>query len=243
MDIGKSFTFVFEDEQWITKILIGAAILLLGTVFSWVLLIPLILAFALLGGYMVEIMRNVMRGDLSELPEWDDWGQLIADGLKVVVIGIVYSLPIIIISVCLSIPMGIFAEDAEGLSTLIGLFLSCFAILYSIALSIVLPAAIAFYAADDDMSAAFRFGDVFRFAGDNLSTYLITFIMSWVANLIGSLGSVVCGIGWLVTYPYAIMVTGHLYGQAYMEGVAQAPAADWEAPTADLEEAAPEEAD
>jgi len=228
MDIGKSFSFVFEDDQWITKILIGAAILLLGTVFSWVLLIPLILAFALLGGYMVEIMRYVMRGDLGKLPEWDDWGKLIADGLKVVVIGIVYSLPIIIISICLAIPMGIFAENAEGLSTIIGLFLSCLSILYSIALSITLPAAIAFYAAADDMSAAFRFGDVFRFVGDNLSTYLITFIMSWVANLVGSLGSVVCGIGWLVTYPYAIMVTGHLYGQAYMEGATQAPVAELE---------------
>ena len=27
MDIGKSFSFVFEDDRWITKILIAAAIL------------------------------------------------------------------------------------------------------------------------------------------------------------------------------------------------------------------------
>ena len=40
--------------------------------------------------------------------------------------------------------------------------------------------------------------------------------MSWVANLIGSLGSIICGVGCLVTGPYAWMVTGYLYGQAYL---------------------------
>ena len=62
MDIGKSFTFVFEDNDWIVKILIAAAILLLGVFFSWLLLIPLILAVLLLSGYGVEITRLVIRG-------------------------------------------------------------------------------------------------------------------------------------------------------------------------------------
>jgi len=223
MDIGKSFTFVFEDEQWITKILIAGAILLLGLVFSWVLLIPLILAFALLGGYMVEVIRGVLRGDLDELPEWDEWGTYLVDGLKVIVIGIVYSLPMILLSLCLSIPIGIFAQDAEAVSSILSVLLSCVAILYAAAISVVLPAAITFFAATDDLGAAFRFGEVFAFVRDNLSTYLITFLMSWVASLIGSLGAWVCGIGWLATVPYAYMVTGHLYGQAYVESGGQTP--------------------
>jgi hypothetical protein len=216
MDIGRAFTFVFEDEQWITKALIAAAILLLGVAFSWLLAIPLILAFALLSGYMMEIIRDVLRGELDQLPEWANWGELIVDGIKVVVIGIIYGLPIIIATICLGMPMALFAEDAEAFSSLLGLLLSCFTLLYAIAMSIVLPAAYAVYAATDDLGAAFRFGDVFGLVGDNLSTYLITFVMSWVAGLIGSLGSFVCGIGWLVTLPYAIMVYGHLYGQAYV---------------------------
>jgi hypothetical protein len=225
MDIGKAFTFVFEDDRWITKILLGAVILLVGVLFSWVLLIPLILAFAMLGGYTVEIMRRVMRSDLNVLPEWDDWGKLMADGLKVIVIGIVYALPLIIISICLGIPIGIFAEDAEALSTVFSLLLSCLSLLWAIVMSIALPAAIAFYIAHDELSAAFRFGEVLSFVRDNLSTYLITFLMSWVANFVGQLGSVVCGVGWLATVPYAYMVTGHLYGQAYLEAVKPAPEA------------------
>jgi hypothetical protein len=234
---------VFEDEQWIVKILLAAAILLLGVLFSWVLAIPLILALALLYGYGVEIMRGVLNGYADKLPEWDDWGQLLADGLKVWLIGFVYALPIIIVSFCLGVPTGILAEDAEELSTLLSLCLSCLSFLYAIVLSVVLPGAIAFWVANDDLSAAFRFGDVFAFVRDNVATYLITFIMSWVANLIGSLGSLVCGIGWLVTAPYALMVTGHLYGQAYVESIAQAPvvvdfeeAPDFEDVVADVEE-------
>jgi hypothetical protein len=222
MDIGKSFTFVFEDDDWITKLLLAAAILLLGVLFSWMLLIPLILAFALLGGYSAKITRQVIGGELDRLPEWDDWGALIADGLKVIVIGIVYALPIIIIALCLGLPIGIFAENSQGLASLFSLLLSCLTLLWAIVMSLALPAAIAFWVAADDLSAAFRFGDVLGFVRDNLATYLITFLMSWVANFIGQLGSIVCGVGWLVTVPYALMVTGHLYGQAYAEGMGQA---------------------
>jgi hypothetical protein len=225
MDIGKAFAFVFEDEAWITKILIAAAILLLGVLFSWLLMIPLILALALLGGYSVEITRRVLRGQLDGLPEWDDWGTLLAEGLKVMVIAIVYALPLIILGICLGVPSGFLSDSGDAgaaVGGLLGFLLSCFAFLYAIAMSIVLPAAIAFYAAEDDLGAAFRFGDVFGLVRDNLGTYLITWVMSWVANLIGEAGSLVCGIGWFLTFPYGVMVTGHLYGQAYAASTGQA---------------------
>lgn len=242
MDLGKAFTFVFEDDEWITKILIAAAILLLGTLFSWLLLIPLILAVALLGGYGVEIIRMVLRGEVDKLPEWDDWGALIADGLKVIVIGIVYALPLIVIACCLALPIAGFSENAEAVSATLGAFLACLSLLYGIALSIVYPAAVAFFAAEDDLSAAFRFGDVFRFVGDNLVPYLITFLGSWLAAFIGNLGDLVCGIGWLVTYPYAVMVTAHLYGQAYVEATGMT-AAEAPALVEALEELAAEDAE
>jgi hypothetical protein len=216
MDIGKSFTFVFEDEEWIVKIGLGAIILVIGILFSWVLFIPLILASLALGGYMVEIIRRLLNNDLEILPQWENWGQLLLDGLNAWVIGVVYALPIIVVGLCLGTPAGLLAEDAEGLSAFLSLIVGCFVFLYAIAMSIVLPAAIAFFVAEEDLKAAFRFGEVLGFVRENLSTYLITFIMSWVASLIGGLGSVVCGIGWLVTLPYAWMVTGHLYGQAYL---------------------------
>ena len=219
MDIGKAFTFVFEDDAWITKILIAAAILLVGVLFSWVLLIPLLLAAALLNGYMVEITRRVIRGQVDGLPEWDNWGDLIADGLKLLVIQIVYMLPIIIASLCMIVPAAA-AESSEGLSAFLSVILSCFMVLWAILATVVLPAATAMFAAHDDVAAAFRFGEVFALVRDNLSTYLITLVMTWVASFVGGLGSIVCGLGAFLTSPYGTMVTGHLYGQAYAASTA-----------------------
>lgn len=219
MDIGKAFTFVFEDDAWITKILIAAAILLVGVLFSWVLLIPLILSVALLNGYMVEIIRRVIRGQVDGLPEWDNWGDLIAEGLKVLVIQIVYMLPLIIASLCMIVPAAA-AESSEGLSVFLSVVLSCFMVLWAILATIVLPAATAVYAANDDLAAAFRFGEVFALVRNNLSTYLITLVMTWVASFVGGLGSIVCGLGTFLTSPYGTMVTGHLYDQAYVASTA-----------------------
>jgi len=216
MDIGKAFGFVFEDENWIVKVLIGAGIFAVSLLLG-VLVIPLVIGMAILGGYQMEIIRRVIRGDLDALPEWDNWGELITDGLKYIVIGIVYALPAIIVSLCLGVPAGLMAEDSPGLSSALSMISSCLGILWAIVISIVLPAAVAFFVAEDDLGAAFRFGDVLAFVRNNLSTYLVTFVMSWVASIVGSLGSLLCGIGVLATVPYSYMVIGHLYGQAYVD--------------------------
>jgi len=47
MDIGRSFKFMFEDEGWITKILIGG---ILG-------LIPIV--NFVIYGYQLEVIKNV----------------------------------------------------------------------------------------------------------------------------------------------------------------------------------------
>lgn len=223
MDIGKSFTFVFEDDAWLTKILIMAAILFVGVFFFWLLLIPSILAAALINGYMVEIIRNAMRGKRDELPEWDNLGDLMVDGLKVILIQIVYALPAIILGVVVSIPIAAATNDAGSLGWFPGLVLGCLGcliLLWAVFISILLPAATAVFADTNSLAAAFRFGKVFALVRDNLSIYLITLVMSWVASFIGGLGSAVCGLGAFLTGPYGYMVTGHLYGQAYVASTA-----------------------
>jgi hypothetical protein len=217
MDIGKAFTFVFEDENWIVKVLVAAAILLVGLLFSWLLLIPLLVAAAILLGYGVEIMRRVMQGQMDGLPEWDDWSKLIAEGFRALVIMLVYALPAIVVNICLGVPIALLAENAEGLSALFSILLSLFSIVWGLAISLVLPAALALYVEAGDLGAAFRFREVFALVRDNFTTYAITFVLSLVASVVGSLGTIVCGVGWFATAPYGWMVTAHLYGQAYLE--------------------------
>jgi hypothetical protein len=230
MDIGKAFGFMFHDDRWITKILIAAAILAVGILFSPLLLISLIVAALLLGGYGVEITRRVIKGDAEVLPEWENWGDLLIDGVKVWVIGLIYALPMILVGICLGIPISVGAEQSPDTSSLLSSFLGCFNFLWTIVMSLTLPAAIASFVAEDDLSAAFRFGDVFGLVRHNFTIYLITFVMAWVAGLIGGLGLLVCGVGLLVTYPYSTWVTSHLYGQAYLEatGSGAQPAAEAE---------------
>jgi hypothetical protein len=232
MDVGRSFAFVTDDKDWAVKILIGAGILLLGILFSWLLLVPLIVAAALLSGYALEITRRVIHGNAQLLPEWSNLGTLIADGIKVVAIGIVYALPMIAVAVCVGIPAGLLSEsDSSFISSVGGLFsglLSLASLAWGVFLAFVLPAAIGFFADTGDLASAFRFGEVLALVRRNLSTYLVTVLMSWVALIVGGLGKLACGVGWLATFPYAQMVIGHLYGQAYLVARGQAAAAGTE---------------
>jgi hypothetical protein len=185
------------------------------------LLIPLILAGLLLGGYGVEITRRVLNGASPVLPEWDDWGELLVDGVKAWVVGVIYALPIIIVSVCLSPIVGIAAEDAEEVSSLFGSVMGCLNFLWSIVMGLLLPAAIASWVAEGELSAAFRFGDVFNLVRNNFGTYLIVLVIGWVASIISGLGLLACGVGFLVTAPYASWITAHLRAQAYLVATGQ----------------------
>ena len=69
MDIGKSFSFAFEDKQWLSKLGLGAVIAMVPILnFAW-------------SGYMVEIIRNVMKNVQEPLPNWDDIGKKFSEGL------------------------------------------------------------------------------------------------------------------------------------------------------------------
>lgn len=222
MDIGKSFSFVFEDKEWVSKMVIAGLITLLGFLFGW-LVIPAILAAVLVSGFGLEITRRVLRGESQVLPAWDNWGKLFTDGLMVAIIGIVYALPMIVVSLCLGVPLGSWSENSDAAGAVAGSLLGCINLLWGIVLSFLLPAAIATYAKEGNLSAAFRFGDVLALVRDHFTTYLITAVMVWVASLIGGLGFLLCGIGWLFTIPYSTLVQSHLYGQAYVEAAGLAP--------------------
>ncbi len=56
MDIGKAFSFVFEDEKWVSKVLLG------GLFFC----IPII-NFAVIG-YMIKVAQNVAQGTHARCP-------------------------------------------------------------------------------------------------------------------------------------------------------------------------------
>ncbi len=231
MDIGKAFSFVFEDKNWVVKVLIGIAVVVAGFVSSC-LLIPAILAGIMLSGYSLEITRRVIRGDADVLPAWDDWGQFLVDGLMVTIITVVYALPIIILGLCVGIPASLIADSravslsaGEAYSVFASSSVGCFGLLWAIVMSLLLPAAIGRFAAEGELASAFQLGEVFSLVRDNLGTYLLTAVMVLATGIMASLGLLLCFVGVLFTSVYAELVSGHLYGQAYLEATRQTPQA------------------
>ena len=234
MDFGKAFTFVFDDESWITKLLIGGVLLF----------IPIIGWMALLG-WMLEIGRRVLRGDAELLPDWNDFGTYLVRGLKGTIINLIYYLPYILLSGC-SYGVSFWTANStlssgvETIANFISLSASCINFVYSLFVAFLIPAALMrFTMHDDDIAAGLAFGKVIGLVKDNLSTYLIVFLGSIVVSFIIPLGLLAVCVGILITFPYGAAVMGHLYGQSYAEATgtslatgtppaAPAASADWE---------------
>jgi hypothetical protein len=208
MDIGKAFTYVFEDEDWVKKVLLGGVINL----------IPIAGLF-FTSGYMLETLKNVMEGRPLPLPEWDDWGGKFMKGLMLFIIGLIYSLPLIVIVCCLTAGVSVFAGQSEdaanAMTSIVTLCMQCVNLLYTIVLMVFLPAILAKYAETEELGAAFRFGEIFSLVKDNIATYLIVLLISWLAGLVGYLGALACFVGVAFTFFYAMLVNASAYGQAY----------------------------
>jgi len=85
------FLFPFRDKNWKNKLLIGVGMTLAS------MAIPIIPWF-FTAGYGARLMRAGAANSTSEdLPEWDDWGDLMLDGLRLLGAGLLVSLPGIIL--------------------------------------------------------------------------------------------------------------------------------------------------
>jgi len=211
MNIGKAFTFPFDDPDWTKKIIIPALFAL----------IPIVGQIFVLG-WALEVTRRVIQRQSSLLPELQ-FGEQLMDGLKAFVIGLVYALPVMIIAIPLGIVTSTAAAsgmDADMGGVLISIAsVCCYGIIfvYSILMALVLPAAYTQFAATGNLGAAFRFKDVIGLVRSAPGPYLMVFVGSLLTGMIAGLGSILCLVGVVLTYTYAMAVNGHLYGQAYNE--------------------------
>ncbi len=223
MQIGKAFTYTFEDAKWFSKLLIGALISIVPFLnIAW-------------GGYTCEIIRRVSRQDPEPLAGWDDLGTKFMQGLILVIAGIIYSLPIIILSLFM-IPLFAGAAATEGdmqtmlatAGTGIGILLGCLISLYVLALTVFMPAVQINYARKVTFGSCFEIGAIIRLATSNLGNYFLAWlaylVFAMLAGLVGGgiatiLGLIPC-IGWIlavlitaVITPLVGVVYAHLFGQ------------------------------
>jgi hypothetical protein len=216
MDLGKAFSFTFDDPDWVKKVLLGGVISL----------VP-ILNFAATG-YSLEVTKRVLKNDPRPLPEWDDIGGKLVKGLLVAVIGFVYALPLTLMNCILQVVTQTLARSNSSSSSdqmgtaviVLTSCLGCLMFLYGIFMGFVLPAAIGNYAAKDQLGAAFRFGEIWSLVQKNPSSYLMVLVIEIISGLVAVLGIIACIIGVAFTGFWAMLVTGHATGQAYREASA-----------------------
>lgn len=209
-DFARPFTFVFDDPEWVPKVLIGglfmlAAFLLIGAFFLF--------------GYTARLARNVIAGVTHPLPAWDDLGEYFSEGLVLFGVMIVYILPIVILSIGIAIPAGLMSGiDDEVIHNLSGCVLGslwCVLVPASFGLMFFLPAALLRVVTQRRFGAAFEFGEIWSFIKANIGNYLLAIGIYLVARFVAGFGFLLLCIGIIFTEFWAMCVTTYAFAEAY----------------------------
>jgi hypothetical protein len=225
MDFNRAFRYIFDDKDWLSKVGLGLLISM----------VP-VLSFAFTG-YQVQIIRNVRRHEAVILPTWDDLGKKFMDGLMIVLAGLIYALPVILVA-CL--PLAILVVPAlvsqdQGISNalmtggmMVSFCLLCLVIIYALALSIVTPVVQIFYAKEGTFASCFKVREIIQTItrnsgpfftmwlvilgvslGVSMATGIVGGLLGWIP-LLGQLIALVLGIGGSA---YLLFFSSNLYGQ------------------------------
>ena len=168
---------------------------------------------------------------------------MFVDGLKVFVVGIVYSIPVIIISIIIGALLG--STNSASLSLnpyMIWAVVLGYAVYIIVAaiiglIEVIAIANMAYY--DGDLGAAFRFGEVLDHIarigwGKYIVTYIVIAIVAFIGFLIGMLTLfILIGIILLplVIAPYVYMFGARAIALLFIDAVAEIP----ESPTEPVE--------
>ncbi|MFC2052972.1 DUF4013 domain-containing protein [Chloroflexota bacterium] len=224
MDIGKSIIYVGDDEDWLSKLILGAIIANVPILnLAWL-------------GYLTDIMRNVSDDIARPLPDWSDFGDKFLKGLKLVGAAIIYTLPGMLL---LGIPLvaviiaGIPADaDLQEVIAATfagaGILLSCCIAIYFLVFAFLFPAINLNFARRGTFGSCFQIKDIMQLVFNNFGEYLIALLVSWVAALLVSMAVSILGImlvlvpciGWIlmiviggVTNVWIGTIYAHLVGQ------------------------------
>ncbi|MEA3441044.1 MAG: DUF4013 domain-containing protein [Chloroflexota bacterium] len=224
MDIGKSFRFVFEDKDWVSKLLIGVL----------VSLVP-ILNFAFMG-YLVQLVLNVSEGIAHPLPDWSDFGDKFVKGLIMVVAGFIYALPIVILigimggtGALADLSTGGEISDVAGaLLAGVGVLFACLIALYGLALIFFYYGMTIHFSREGTFGSCFQIGKIINLISSNLGEYLTAwlvsllfgFVLTIAAGIAFTFLSIIICIGWILMFLLAAFLTVwpnivifHLFGQ------------------------------
>lgn len=221
---GEAIRFPIAGDSAVKNVLIGGILGMLGF-----LLIPVFFV----QGYLVRVLRVAVEGG-DEPPAFNEWGDMLVDGLKLFVISIAYFLvPTVLLFVALFAVIGTAAvssgapgEVAPGAvagAGIIGILLLLAAMLLFLLAAYLLPAAAANFARHDDLGKAFDFGTVIdaAFSADYFVAVLFAILIGLVVGAVTFLlTAIIVGI---ILVPflsfYTQVATYYLFGKGYAKAL------------------------
>lgn len=209
-DFTRPFAFVFEDPEWVQKILLGGVFVLAAVV---------IVGIFFVYGYLARLVRNVIADSPQPLPAWDDLSEYFSEGLRLCAVAVVYTLPIIVLAVCFVFPMVVLqSTGSETIRNISGMMFSCVWCLvlpFSFALAIWLPAALIMTAVEFRFSAGFEFTRIWNFIRANAGNYVLAVLVYLVARLVVPFGFALFCVGIVFTGFWSLLVGAYAFAQTY----------------------------
>jgi hypothetical protein len=202
-----------DEENWIRTIAIGSVLVLLS---------PLIIPTFVLLGYYMRVLRGTMDGDETP-PVFDEYGEMLIDGLKAFVVSFVYLLiPGLIFGVSVGgVVLGAISGGNVGAGAILGSLLG-FLVSGIVFLVVwyVTPAALANYARTGNIGSGFAFSELrpALVSGKYAVPWLMALGVFVAAGIVVGILNVVPIIGFLLAIPvnvYAAIVAFNLYGRGF----------------------------
>jgi hypothetical protein len=239
--------FMGKWTRWMVFIILGLPMALLPFVFDvntiagrtnfnweqvpWDQVVAIIIAGILLSffisGYVVRIYRGI-----KPAPDFDEWGTLFVDGLKLQIVTLIWFLPlIIVILAALGFSIAGLASPGSGSIGLLLVLLLMFAIMMVLAIvvSLFVPMALVRFARTGSICEGLRFSAISEHIGKiDWGQYIVALIILFVAMLIFGLVVMVLSfipfIGWvlkLIAIPLLTVFTARYYTLLYEQGEPQ----------------------
>ncbi len=154
-------------------------------------------------GYGLECAKTGMKKKYK-MPEWDDWGNLWIKGFLSFLIGLVYSIPLIIIAAIILGPIlssnlsALISSNPQAIVSALGAVGSALIIVALIGLLTIyiIPIAIMLFVDKGKFSDAFELGIVFKkaFTSKYFSAWIILMIYSFAVSMVAELLSAITTI-------------------------------------------------
>ncbi|MCK4269500.1 MAG: DUF4013 domain-containing protein [Methanogenium sp.] len=173
---------------------------LIGKWTRWFLLIICAIIFPLFGGYSVRIMSGA-----KPAPELENWGSLFIDGIKLLVLGLIYSIPVMIVAFLvlggsiMALASGSDSVVAAGIAGLLGGLL--IVLILALIIGLISIMGMIRFSRTGSMGEAFNFSAIFETIGKiGWVHYIIAVVVMVVLlGVVYSVLGMIPVIGWLLS--------------------------------------------